>query len=72
MLSSADIERRLLCALAESAEGAEGRKRTLLGVLHVLGHAGTRHALAGALAPWLRAMLHSSMRLEQPTPETLK
>lgn len=44
MLSAADIERRLLAALAEPTEGAEGRKRALLDCLWVLGRAGVRFA----------------------------
>jgi hypothetical protein len=64
MLSSADVQRRLLAALAEPAEGSEGRKRVLLDCLRILGREGVRHAIAGDLALWLRAMRPASMRLE--------
>jgi len=63
-MTAADIERRLLAALAEPIEGAEGRKRALLDVLRVFAWAEVRHAIAGDLALWLRAMRPSSMRLE--------
>ena len=64
VLSSADIERRLLAALAEPTEGAEDRKRALLDCLRVLAWADVRHAIAGDLGLWLRAMRPGSMRLE--------
>jgi hypothetical protein len=64
MLSSADVQRRLLRALAEPAKGSEGRKRALLDCLRVLAWSEVRHAIAGDLALWLRAMRPSSMRLE--------
>ena len=63
-MTTAEIERRLLCALAEPAEGAEGRKRAFLDVLRVLGREGVKYALAGDLGLWLRAMRPGSMRLE--------
>jgi hypothetical protein len=37
MITCGEIERRLLAALAEPVEGSEGRKRTLLDCLRVLG-----------------------------------
>lgn len=64
MLSFADIERRLLAALAEPVETAEVRKCALLDVLRRLGRAGVKHALAGDLGLSLRSMSHGSMRLE--------
>lgn len=56
MLSSADIERRLLAVLAEPVESAEGRKCALLDGLRVLGRAGDKHVIAGDLGLSLRAM----------------
>ena len=64
MLSAADVQHRLLAALAEPMEGAEGRKRALFDCLRVLAWAEVRHAIAGDLGLFLRAMRPSSMRLE--------
>jgi hypothetical protein len=54
VLSSADIERWLLAALAEPVEFAEERNRALLDVLRVLGRAGDKHVIAGGLGLFLR------------------
>jgi hypothetical protein len=64
MLSAADIERRLLAALAEPTETAEERKRAFLDAIRVLSQGDEPFAIAGDLGLWLRAMRPGSMRLE--------
>jgi hypothetical protein len=56
MMTSIDFERRLLAAMAEPVESAEGRKGALFDGLRVLGRAGVRHEIAGDLGLSLRAM----------------
>jgi len=46
MLTVADIERRLLAALAEPTETAEARKRALLDVIRVFSRGGELFAIS--------------------------